>query len=1076
MSVFSESMIVLGLASLGFCASAAADLQVLELRTEYRINPEGIEERQPRFNWQLQSEERNCLQHAYQILVADSPENLANDRGTLWDSGKVDSGESTFIVYAGELLQSRMRCFWKVRVWDNQNRMSAWSDTASFSLGLLCERDWHARWIGFNAIGAEDLDAAAVARIESARWIGTAPSEDENAESAKTIYFRKQFQLPEDAVIVNASLWVTAEASCQGWVNGYQLNQGRPQMKDWHEVYPHLVAALLQPGENVLAFSVTAGKAQSGLIAALKITLRDGNVIDITTDSSWLCKTEEPADSWTTGASDTEGWQPVTDIAGYNEAPWEGTAPDLTQFRPVAQLRKDFSTRAGIKEATLYATALGLYEFRINGEKAGNCFFTPGWTDYKKRLYYQRFDVTGLIRPDGENVLGALLANGWYAGHIGLKGSAAYGTKPALYAQLEIDYEDGNRQIVVTDDSWRAAFGEIRGSDLLQGEVRDFRKALSGWDMPGYDAGAWAAVSMDAPEVVPEKLQAYPGAPVKAFECLKAQSCNEPRPGVFVYDLGQNMVGWPRIELEGRSGQLIRVRHAEMLQENGTLYTDALRKAEATDFYYLSGQGREILKPSFTFHGFRYVEIRGIEQALPLEAVTGQVVNADVDIVADFRSSNPLLNQLAHNIVWGLKGNYLEAPTDCPQRDERLGWTGDAQFFMPTALYTADIGAFFTKWLVDLIQDSQQADGSFAHVAPDVIHEGGAVAWGDAALICPWLMYQFYGDVRVIEKHYDRMVLGMAFLEKTSKDFIREKLGFGDWVNLGGGAKAEVICTAYYAYLADIMSQMAALIGKEDDAAAYAELHKNIKEAFIRNFVGDDGSILESSQTGYALAFAFDLIPEKLKEAAARHYVEEIARFDWHLATGFIGTPRLLPSLTRAGRDDVAYQLLMNTTYPSWLYQVTLGATTMWERWNGWTPEKGFETPGMNSFNHYAFGAVGEWLYSRVAGIRPESPGFARMRIAPLPGGGLTEARLDYRSIRGLIHAGWEVKDGILSLDVTVPANAEALVCIPTSDPESVKEGGSTLEAAGIPVAESAADRVTCAVGSGTYHFSATVR
>ncbi len=1053
---------------------AMGAMQPVELKTEYREAPLGLGETTPRFTWRLVSEERNRVQTAYQILAADSVEALAADKGSLWDTGKTASDNSVLIAYEGQALRSRMQCWWKVRVWDNDDAVSDWSAPAFFSMGLLEEGDWRASWIGRDASANPDYDAAGLPSLSAAKWIwlpGGAPRESAPATHA---CFRRVVLLPEDAGIVNAHLLITGDDSVQAWVNDRPVGVGRSEMKDFHKVHQHLTAGLLKPGINVLSAMAVNKDGPAGFLAALRITLASGAIIDVYSDSAWKCSGPGAGPAWRTADFDDASWPSALEMAAFGESPWQDSAFCDAHLVPATQFRKSFQPRKDIRRAMVYATALGLYELHVNGERVGKDYFTPGWTDYRERVYYHAYDVTSMLRPGAENALGALLANGWYAGHVAHIVPGLYGKHPRLLVQLEIEYDDGGVDHIVTDGSWRAADGEIRGADLIMGEIRDKRKTLEGWDQPGYNDETWAAAEVLAPEIAPKRLQAYPGAPVRQFETLHAVKRTEPQPGVHVYDLGQNMVGWARIVVRGEAGQQVRVRHSEMLQDDGMIYTDALRAALAADLYHLAGGDPEVLEPSFTFHGFRYIEVRGVSAPPALEEVTGVVMHADAPITAQFECSNPLLNQLTHNIAWGLKGNYFEAPTDCPQRDERLGWTGDAQFFMPTALYTADIGAFFTKWLVDLVQDAQLEDGSFAHVAPDLNLGGGAVAWGDAALICPWLIYRFYGDARVIERHFDNMVRGMDFLERTSENHIRKQLGFGDWLNLGGGAKDEVICTAYYAYLAEIMSAMAEVIGRETEAKRYAELHDNIRDAFAAAFIDEEGRILESSQTGYALAFAFSLIPEPLRDAAAQHYVDEIARFDWHLATGFIGTPRLLPSLSLAKRDDVAYRLLMNTTYPSWLFQVTLGATTMWERWNGWTPDEGFASASMNSFNHYAFGAVGEWLFSRVAGIQCAEPGFRRIRIEPTPGGELSHARLAYNSIRGPIVSEWRLENGQFSLEVEIPANTAAVVRIPTKDRNSIREGGQPLEAVGIALSEDDnGGGALCELGSGVYRFTA---
>lgn len=1056
----------------GTAVWAAGALTPAELKCEYRVDPAGIGETEPRFTWILKGEGRNLAQQAYRILVADSESALKGDLGTLWDSGKVASAESILIPYTGEPLGSRTACFWKVRVWDQDGRESAWSETARFSIGLLEPEDWSADWIGYDAPEPGD-EARQREPLEHSVWIWYPEGVPANEYPSGKRWLRKEFDLPDGAPVEKAMLYASADNAARVNINGKRAGRGQEPIQSHSRSYAYDVTEFVKAGKNAVAVEVENAQGNAGFIAALEVALGGGQTFILKTDKAWKAAKDKPGAGWYQPGFDDKAWAAVSEEAPFGGAPWGKPVRNDGFLPPPPLLRREFAVKPEVKKATLHASAFGIYEARLNGERVGAWHFTPGWSDYRKRVYYNTYDVTPLVKAGAPNALAAVLADGWYAGHVGAKGRGFYGTEPRFMAQLEIEYADGGVERVVTDGSWKAAYGPIREADLFMGEVRDLRLEMPGWDAAGFDDTAWDTVAVTPRAGVSVPVQAYPGNPVGVDQTITAKSVTEPQPGVFVYEMGQNLVGWPRITVEGKAGDKVTVRHAERLQEDGMLYTVALRSARATDSYILAKDGGVTLEPGFTFHGFQYVEITGVEKAPAPEQVVGVVLHNDIPRAALFECSDPLLTKLGENIVWGQKGNYLEAPTDCPQRDERLGWTGDAQFFMPTALYTADIGAFHTKWLVDLVQDSQRENGSFADVAPDVGLGSGAVAWGDAALICPYLMHHFYGDTRVISKHYDNMVKGMTFLENSSENFIRKDLGYGDWVNLGGGAKAEVICTAYYAYLARIMAEMAAIIGRDADAARYAELHRNIKDAFIKAFVGGDGKILESSQTGYALAFAFDLIPEELRKVAADRFVEEIERFDWHLATGFIGTPRLLPALTLAGREDVAYRLLMNTTFPSWLYQVTLGSTTMWERWNGWTPEQGFADPGMNSFNHYAFGAVGEYIYDHVAGITPLQTAFKTVQIRPRPGGGLTSARLAHRSIRGEIVSDWKVENGRMRLAVTVPPNTQAVIILPTDRLDQVTEGGAPVSQVFGKAVRVENGEVCCRTGSGNYVFEA---
>jgi hypothetical protein len=536
--------------------------------------------------------------------------------------------------------------------------------------------------------------------------------------------------------------------------------------------------------------------------------------------------------------------------------------------------------------------------------------------------------------------------------------------------------------------------------------------------------------------------------------------------------MGQNFAGWVRLKIKGKAGTKIVLRFAEMLNPDGSIYTKNLREARCTDKYILAGKGEEIWQPSFTFHGFRYVEVTGYPGKPSPDAITGIVVHSDAPVVGSFECSNPMVNQLWRNIVWSQRGNFIEVPTDCPQRDERLGWTGDAQIFARTATYNMDVAAFFTKWLVDL-EDAQTKEGAFPDVAPHKVAMGsGVAAWGDAGVICPWAIYQVYGDRRVIERHYESMQKWIAYLQKNSKDLLRPAHGYGDWVSIGSNTPKDVIATAYFAYSTRLLSKMAAAIGKSEDAKKYETLFQQIKDAFNKAYVSDDARIKGETQTCYLLGLYFDLLPEDKREPAAKHLVADLRKRNWHLSTGFVGLSYLLPTLTQMGHLDIAYRLLNNDTFPSWGYSIKNGATTIWERWDGWTEEKGFQDPGMNSFNHYAFGSVGRWLFGIVAGIDTEESGYKRIIIRPQPGGGFSYANASYKSIHGKIVSDWKIKGDMFTLKVTVPANTTATVYVPARDAESVTESDRpAVRSKGVRFLRMEADAAVYEVGSGNYAF-----
>jgi alpha-L-rhamnosidase len=750
---------------------------------------------------------------------------------------------------------------------------------------------------------------------------------------------------------------------------------------------------------------------------------------------------------------------------------------------PSPYLRKEFPLDKPVRRARLYATARGVYELHLNGSRVGDDVLAPGWTDYDRRVQYQTYDVTPLL-AEGQNALGAVLGDGWYAGFVGFDPKhrgALYGARPQLLAQLDVEYEDGSKERIATEGSWRCSEGPILHSDLLMGESYDAREEMPGWSDPGFDDSAWYGVK--AEEIGDTNLVAQPDGGIRVTEELGAKSVTEPEDGVYVFDMGKNMVGWVRLRVEGEAGTEITLRHAEALNPDGTLYTTNLRAARASDRYVLKGDGEEVYEPRFTFHGFRYVEVTGYPGEPQPEAVTGRVVHSATPPTGSFECSNQMVNELQQNILWGQRGNFLSVPTDCPQRDERLGWMGDAQVFVRTASFNMDVAAFFEKWMAD-VEDAQSPEGAFPDVAPLLTGSGlmdlsrGAPAWGDAGIIVPWSIYRTYGDTRIVERHYDAMARWMEYLHEANPDLIRKnRMGnnYGDWLSpRGDHTPKHLLATAYWAYDAKLMAEMAEAIGRTGDAKEYRSLSQRIAAAFNEVFVSPDGRIEGDTQTCYLLALHMGLLPEDHRPAAAEYLVRTIEREDWHLSTGFVGVGYLCPVLTETGHTDVAYRLLLNDTYPSWGYTIKNGATTIWERWDGWTEENGFQSPNMNSFNHYSLGSVGEWLYRYVAGIDLGSPGYGHIVIRPRPGGGLTYARGEYDAVRGRISSSWKIEDGRFSLEVLIPPNTTATVHVPST--EGVSEGGRPVGEVGDVEHLRAEDGETIlSVGSGRYEFSGRV-
>ena len=1147
-----------------FLAGISVSAAPVNLRAALRVNPLGIGDANPRLSWQLTGTPslRGETQSAYQVQVGTT-----SGAADLWDSGKVISSRTMDVLYAGQTLTSGEKCYWQVRVYDGSNNVSAWSAPAQWSMGLLNQTDWLAQWIGYDA--AYNLTPAQTANnalfnISGLSWISYSGQTAQGGVYSSAL--RKKIILPTGQTITNAVVALYADNFCNVYVNGQQMTNAamagshpgataaRWEATSWITVTPWLRA-----GTNVVALDATSSDAQEGasVIGRLVVQFASGSVSNIAVDTSWKAA-QWPTGNWTQTNYNDSAWA----TPGSGGTPW-GT-PSLNDIArvPAPYLRKNFTVNQTVTNATVYVTALGAYELHLNGQKVGNDVLTPGWTQFTKRVYYQTYDVTGMVQS-GTNALSAILGDGWYASDLAFKGTRLnYGGTPRFLAQLVLKLSDGSTQIVVSDGSWKASYGPIQWGDLLLGSEYDARKEMPGWDTTNFNDNAWSAVLTglnatsggysnvtsivtgfvtnnqlnfvasngnlggDPAYGVVKTLQitftlggtnqtltygenaivqigngvlpltivqalygnaaAFPGLggllvqaavtePSRCLETLAATSLTVPSPGCYTFDLGQNMVGWAQLNISGSVGDRITVRYGEMLNPDGTVYTANLRGATATDFYIFATNGTVTFQPRFTFHGFRYVEIRGLSVVPPLSSVTGIVVHSDMPRTGNFACSSPLLNQLYSNIIWGQKGNYLEVPTDCPQRDERMGWTGDTEFFVPTAAYNYDVQSFFRRHMVTFCEDAQQPNGSYAVVVPDLGAGDGGTAWGDAGWICPYNMYRAYGDTNIIADHYASFVRCGQFDAANASNYVISSLpgDFGDWLNLGGGASSTVMDTAFYAYYAQAMSEMAAAIGNSADAATYAALHSNIVAAFA-NFFNPDGTFTDgSSQTGYALAFTLNLVPPALRAQAAQKFADSIAQFGNHLATGFIGTPRLLPALHAAGRDDLAYTLLLQQTYPSWLYQVTLGSTTMWERWDGWTPGAGFQTVGMNSFNHYSFGAVGQYLYGAVGGINPASPSYSTILIQPVPGIGLTWANTSYNSTRGLISTAWTNTGSTFNLAVVIPPNTMAQIYVPTTNAGAITESSVPVtSSSGVTYLGISNSAAIYSVGSGSYMFS----
>lgn len=786
------------------------------------------------------------------------------------------------------------------------------------------------------------------------------------------------------------------------------------------------------------------------------------------------------------------GWSPVAEwqMALLKPEDWKaswiepGFIPDSIT-RPSPLFRKTFQAPKKIQSATAYVTARGLYEARINGQRLGDALLTPGWTSYRKRLQYQQYDVTNLLRP-GANAIGVTLGVGWYSGYLAWADSKNhFGSRIALLFQLNIKYTDGTEETIVSDNSWKSSTGSILYSEIYHGETIDARKEKEGWYNTSYDDSNWQGVQLSS-DNSKSNLIATINEPIRKHEQFKPTRIITTPAGEKVMDFGQNLVGWVQVQIKGRPGDSIVLQHAEVLDKNGNFYTTNLRAAKQKNTYIFKGNGTEIFEPHFTFQGFRYVKITGFNGDLTPDNFTAFAIYSDMPPTGSFSCSNQLINQLQHNIQWGQRGNFLDVPTDCPQRDERLGWTGDAQAFSRTAAFNFQVNNFFAKWLKDVAAD-QREDGSVPFVVPHVLgkNDMGSAGWADVATIVPWNMYLAYDDKRLLEQQYPSMKAWVEYIHgKSVNDLWNSGFHFGDWLfyhpddDLDGRAAITdkyLIAQCFYAHSTQLLINAAKVLGKTADVTAYTALLQRIKAAFLKEYVTPSGRLVSSSQTAYVLALNFDMLPEELRPQAAQRLVENIKSYNNHLTTGFLGTPYLCHVLSRFGYLDVAYTLLLQDTYPSWLYPVKMGATTIWERWNGQKPDHSFETPTMNSFNHYAYGAIGDWMYRVIAGIdtKEDAPGYRQIIIRPHPGGSITQATANLLTYYGNIRSSWQLQNGQLSLDVEIPANTTATVYIPAKNNNAVLESGkpiSTLK--DIHVVGSDKEQTVLEIGSGQYHFT----
>lgn len=1058
--------------------------------------PLGIDDATPRLSWELRDPASGAKQTAYRVMVATRQELLAEGKADVWDSGKVQSGQSLNVVYAGPAVKTNTRYFWRIEAWDKDGRPYPASETSSWETGLLDQSAWKGEWIGW------ETPEEAAERKAPAKWISNSDAKPGKPNSEQRFGYRTFVDVNKP--VQQVALFATAEDAVSAWVNGERVLKAAAFPPYHHLPWKKFVRAdvtkQVAQGRNTIAiesvhyidkYGEDERKDAPPMIATVVVLYTDGTSTTVTSDGSWKTAIE-PASGWEAKAFDDGGWKSA---AIWQQKPGPGNPPVLQPWVPdsVKELRKEFSAGKEVKSARIYATALGTYQLFLNGKRVGDSAMAPGWTDYRERVVYQTYDVSEMVKS-GSNVISALLAPGWYSTSLEwLQQPNNYGdTPPALRAQLRIEHKDGTVEWVMTDESWRARPSYILNSELYDGETQDLRRAMPAHVDTTAMTGAQSFEQVQIVHPKEIKIEAQTFEPIRVERSLDDPNMTEPKPGVFIYDFGQNMAGVEELKVSGAAGTDVQVRAGEILNPDGTLYTDNLRTAKVTDHFILAGTGSETLIPQFTFHGFRYLEVTGLKTAPDAKDVKALVLHTAFPFTAELKTGNAMVNKLWSNILWGQRSNFVGVPTDCPQRDERLGWAADAQVFWRTASYNADLAPFTRKFSADL-RGTQVGTPYYGIYAPGTSqqHMGTGAAWSDAGVIIPWTSWIQTGDTLVIDENWQAMRKYVDGIDARNPDGIWHNdsgIPFGDWLSLEGRTKEDIVATAYWAYDVEMMRQMAHATGRAEEEDHYAKLEQKIREAFQKKFV-ETGAFIpgtdfgpnpfgdinnpnakptgRDTQTGYVLALHMNLLPEEMRSAAASRLVKKIQANHGLLNTGFVGTPYLLEELTRAGHKKLAYDLLLSRGMPSWGYVVEHGATTTWERWNG---DQMIGDPQMNSYNHYAYGAVADWIYRYAAGVdaSPLDAGFHTVVLHPVFDARLSPLEFSYKSSHGEIKSQWTMKGSTAEWNVTLPANTTGRLELKGTEATRWKVDGVALNRS--PLARKVDGGFE--LSSGTYRFA----
>ena len=1062
---------------------SGGDVEVNDLRTEYANNPLGIDVTKPRLSWKLVSSERGQSQTAYQIQVASSESELLNDNPDMWDTGKVESNQSVNVEYEGEPLESGKRYYWRVKVWDKHGSSSEWSEPAWWEMGLLEESDWKGDWIGLDAgEGEEDLN------LEGAHWIWYPEGNPAENAPAGQRYFRYSFQLPPDKEISRAEMVLTADDSYVLYVNGEHADSS-PQVTDaWKQARLVDVTHMLSAGHNVIAIVATNSEGPdinpAGLIGRMRIEYDSGEAHVFETSCDWKTRKMEQ-EGWHEPDFDDTDWDSAVEVAPYGDALWgDQVVLPGDSDKPAPLIRNEFTLDKPVAEARVYVSGLGYYELSLNGQKVGDHVLDPNSTNYEARVLYTTYDVTKQLNQ-GENAIGVELGRGRYGmttPNTWIWHEAPWHDDPKVLLQLEIKYEDGSTETIVSDESWRATEGPTRFDSLYEGERYDARLVQDGWTSAGFDDTGWDhAVKVEPPA---GKLRAQQHEPIKVMDTIRPKSVKEVKPGVYVFDFGVNVAGWAKLQAEGPRGTEVTLVYGEKLHDDGTVDIDQghIYAQIQTDRYILSGEGVETWEPKFSYKGYQYVQVSGYPGEPTLDSLEGRVIHTSVASTGEFSTSDPLLNQMNENVRRAYLNNLYDVPTDTPVW-EKNGWTGDAQVMAATSIYNFHMPRFYTKWVHD-IRDAQKPSGELPDIVPTsgwsydgspgwtAVH-GPTPAWDAALFEIPWEMYRQYGDERILSDVYEKMKRYFDYLASHADGHI-VRLGLGDWIPPGyGGSPPEgpdLTSTAYYYRFAETISNIADILGKDAEARLYEEKALDIKAAFNEEFFDEQTNVYKTHrdvgyrQTSNAVPIAFGLAPEDREEAIIANLAEDVAERGNHLNTGIVGTKVLLPVLTEYGYEDLAYAIAAQRTYPSWGYWIENGATALYESWE----------LSSRSRNHHMFGSVGEWFYAYLAGIQPGSPGYETIVIKPAMPEDLKQATGRVETVKGDVASSWEQHpDGTITLEVEIPANTTATVYVPADRQWGVMEGGLPAHTAeGVTFLKMEDGYAVFEIGSGSYQFT----